>query len=170
MRLLLYLLLRILSSMEPTRYLFLDVDAVMVTFHVLDSEYIFLQLKTYSANCIEGSYSSNTSSIFQQLVSFNFPSFNFEQFSFSLDKYSLLAHFRCCTPLSTNVFKIPKMVQYNHRSLMILVKNAKYIPLQSKCKVIQLLPIFRTYFSELFILQVKPFINSFQYYLFCYKC
>ena len=64
MRLLLYLLLRILSSMEPTRYLFLDVDAVMVTFHILDSEYIFLQLKTYSANCIEGSYSSNTSSIF----------------------------------------------------------------------------------------------------------
>ena len=50
--------------MEPTRYLFLDVDAVMVTFHVLESKYIFLKLKTYSANCIEGSYSSNTSSIF----------------------------------------------------------------------------------------------------------
>ena len=52
------------------------------------------------------------------------------------------------------------MVLHNQRSLMISVNDAKDI---------HLFPIFRSYFPELFTLKVKPFINSFQYYLFCYK-
>ena len=51
-----------------------------------------------------------------------------------------------------NAFKIPKMLEYKHRSLMISVNNAEYI---------YLLPIFRTIYCK---------INSFQSYLFCYKC
>ena len=53
-------------------------------------------------------------------------------------------------------FKIPKMVQYNHRSLMISVNDAKHI---------HLLPIFRT-FQSFSYCKYKPFINSFQSYLF----
>ena len=64
------MLLGILSGMEPTRYLFSDVDAVMVTLHVLDGNYIFLQLKTYSADCNEGSCLSNIPSIFNHFLSF----------------------------------------------------------------------------------------------------
>ena len=77
-----------LWRMEPTRYLFSGVDAVMVT-----GKYIFLQLQTCSASCTEDSCSPNIPSIFNNFLVFNFPLFNFEQTTFSLVKYSLLAHF-----------------------------------------------------------------------------
>ena len=47
-------------------------------------------------------------------------------------------------------------MQYNHRSLMISVNDAKHI---------HLLPIFRT-FQSFSYCKYKPFINSFQSYLF----
>ena len=55
------LLLGILSGMEPTRYLFSDIDAVMTTFHVLDGKlkYIFPQFQTCPGDCTEGYFSYN---------------------------------------------------------------------------------------------------------------
>ena len=73
------LLLGVLPGMEPTRYLFSDIDAVTITFHVLEGKlkYVFPQLQTCSVDCAEGSFSSNIlSNVFQF---FNFPFFNLEQ-------------------------------------------------------------------------------------------
>ena len=65
---------------------------------------------------------------FNSFLVFNFPFFNFEQYliSFSLEKYSLLI-FNVVLHFQLNASKIPKMVYYNNRSLMILVNDAKYI-------------------------------------------
>ena len=115
-------------------------------------KYIFPQLQTCFADCTEGSCSSNIPSNFQQLFSFSFFFFYISNniISFSLDKYSLLI-FNVVFHYQLNALKISKMVQYNHRSFMISPSSHL------------------SYFLELFI-QVKPFINSFQSYLFCYKC
>ena len=60
-------------------HLFSDIDTVTTTFHVLVPKYIFPQLQACSADCTEGSCSSDIPSNFQQLFSFNFPFFNFKQ-------------------------------------------------------------------------------------------
>ena len=98
--------------------------------------------------------------IFNNFLVFSFSFFRFRTIIyFSLDKYSL-SIFDVVLYYQENVFKISKMVQYNHRSLMISVKDAKYI---------HLLPIFRI-FQSFSYCKYKPFINSFQFNLFCYQC
>ena len=65
--------------------------------------------------------------IFNNFLVFNFPFFNFEQyFPFPWIKYSLLI-FDVALHYQLNDFKIPKMVFYNNRSLMISFIDAKYI-------------------------------------------
>ena len=94
------------SFCHGIHYSFPDTDAVTSTFHALVHP-IYLV-------------------IFNNFLFFNF----FFQFgtiiSFSLDKYSLLI-FDVLLHYQLNAFKIPKMVQYNHKSLMISVNDAKYI-------------------------------------------
>ena len=124
---------------------------------------IFPQLQIYttlvpSADCTEGSCSSNIL-ISNNFLVFNFPFFLISIISFFLGMYSLLV-FDVVLHYQLNAFKIPKMVQYNHISLMISVNNAKYI---------HLLPIFH-FFQSFSYCKYKPFINWFQSYLFCYKC
>ena len=98
--------------------------------------------------------------IFNNFLVFSFSFFRFRTIiNFSLDKYSL-SIFDVVLYYQENAFKISKMVQYNHRSLMISVKDAKYI---------HLLPIFRI-FQSFSYCKYKPFINSFQFNLFCYQC
>ena len=98
--------------------------------------------------------------IFNNFLVFSFSFFRFRAIIyFSLDKYSL-SIFDVVLYYQENAFKISKMVQYNHRSLMISVKDAKYI---------HLLPIFRI-FQSFSYCKYKPFINSFQFNLFCYQC
>ena len=98
--------------------------------------------------------------IFNNFLVFSFSFFRFRTIIyFSLDKYSL-SIFDVVLYYQENAFKISKMVQYNHRSLMISVKDAKYI---------HLLPIFRI-FQSFSYYKYKPFINSFQFNLFCYQC
>ena len=98
--------------------------------------------------------------IFNNFLVFSFSFFRFRTITyFSLDKYSL-SIFDVVLYYQENAFKISKMVQYNHRSLMISVKDAKYI---------HLLPIFRI-FQSFSYCKYKPFINSFQFNLFCYQC
>ena len=98
--------------------------------------------------------------IFNNFLVFSFSFFRFRTIIyFSLDKYSL-SIFDVVLYYQENAFKISKMVQYNHRSLMISVKDAKYI---------HLLPIFRI-FQSFSYCKYKPFINSFQFNLFCYQC
>ena len=67
--------------MEPTRYLFSDVDAVMVTFHVLDGKHMFqtyfrLALLIVLRALVHLIYLV----IFNNFLVFNFPFFNFEQY------------------------------------------------------------------------------------------
>ena len=98
--------------------------------------------------------------IFNNFLVFSFSFFRFRTIIYlSLDKYSL-SIFDVVLYYQENAFKISKMVQYNHRSLMISVKDAKYI---------HLLPIFRI-FQSFSYCKYKPFINSFQFNLFCYQC
>ena len=98
--------------------------------------------------------------IFNNFLVFSFSFFRFRTIIyFSLDKYSL-SIFDVVLYYQENAFKISKMVQYNHRSLMISVKDAKYI---------HLLPIFRI-FQSFSYCKYEPFINSFQFNLFCYQC
>ena len=98
--------------------------------------------------------------IFNNFLVFSFSFFRFRTIIyFSLGKYSL-SIFDVVLYYQENAFKISKMVQYNHRSLMISVKDAKYI---------HLLPIFRI-FQSFSYCKYKPFINSFQFNLFCYQC
>ena len=119
----------------------------MVTFHVLDGKYTFPQLQTCSANCSERFCSSNIPYYFSttyQFLTFLFLILNEFPFPWISIPSSLILD--VVLHYQLNAFKIPKMVLYN-RSLMISVIDPKYIPLQSKSKVIHLLPIFRKSFS-----------------------
>ena len=98
------LLLGVLSCMEPTRYLFSDIDAVMATFKVLVIKYVFSQCGTcttlvLSADCIECSCWHNIV-IFNEFLTV---------ISFPMDKYSLLI-FDVVLHYQLDAFKIPKMV------------------------------------------------------------
>ena len=119
-----------------------------------------------SADCTKGFCSSNIVVIFDNFLIFNFPFFKFQTlvfYSFFLNKYFSIFNVLTQTLWvyhRLSVFRIAKMVYYNHRSLMISVNDARYI---------HLLPIFSTFQSSSYC-KCKPFINSFQSYLFRYKC
>ena len=105
-------------------------------------KYIHPQLQTCTALVLtvdftEGSYSSNIV-IFNNFLVFNFPFF--KHFPVIID---VVLHYQL------NAFKNPKLVYFNHRSLMISVNDAKYI---------YFLPIFRTFRSY--------YITSINHYIF----
>ena len=128
-------------------YFLSDIDSVAGTFHVFVNTY-FLIFRLALLIVLRALVHLIQLAIFNNFLVFNFSFFKFENNSFfpGQPKYSLLI-FDVVLHYQLNVFKIPKMVQYNHRSLMISVNDAKYIPLQCKCKLIHLLPIYRTFQS-----------------------
>ena len=115
-------------------YFFSDIDAVAATFHVLVNTY-FLIFRLALLIVLKALVDLIQLVIFYKFLVFNFPFFKFENNSFftGQPKYSLLI-FVVVLHYQLNVFKIPKMVQYNRRSLII----SKYI---------HLVPIFRTFQS-----------------------
>ena len=85
--------------MEPTRYLFSGVDAVMVTFHVLDGKHMF---QTYFRLALLIVLRALVHLIY--LVFFN----NFLALNFPFFKSSLI--FDVVLHYQLNAFKFPKMV------------------------------------------------------------
>ena len=131
--------------------LFIFIDAAMTdTFHVLVNKY-FLNFRLALLIVLTARvHLIIYLVIFNNFLVFKSHFFLFQTIVFfSPDKYSLFI-FDIVLHYQLNAFKIPNMVQYNHRSLMMSVNDAKYI---------HLLPIFCTFQSQLFILQVKPFIQ-----------
>ena len=133
------LLFGILSGMEPTIYF--HINAVTATFHVLVNTY-FLNFRLALLSVLRVLAHLIYLVIFSNFSVFNFPFlisnniFLFPGYTFSLLIFDVEFHYQL------NVFKAPKMVWYNRRSLMISVKDAKYIHLLSHL----------SYFLELFIL------------------
>ena len=129
-------------------------------------KYIFPQLQTctalvLSADCTESSCSSNMV-IFKNFLVFNFPFFNLEQL-FSFPWISIPTSFSMLYSIlhyQLNAFEIPKMV-YCNPDLSWLRST-----MQSTFTFFPSLVLSRA-FSYC---KYKPFINSFQSYLFCYKC
>ena len=129
------------SFWHGTHYLFSDIDVVTATFHVLVNTY-FLNFRLALLSVLRVLAHLIYLVIFSNFSVFNFPFlisnniFLFPGYKFSLLIFDVEFHYQL------NVFKAPKMVWYNRRSLMISVKDAKYIHLLSHL----------SYFLELFIL------------------
>ena len=137
---------------NPFRYP-VDIDAVTTTFRILVNTY-FLNFRLALLIVLRALVHLIYLVTFQCLTFLFLISNNNLFFSGYL---CILLIFDVVPHYQPNVFKIPEMIpKISH-------------DFGQRCKV-HSLSSHLSYFPELFILSVKPFINSLQSYLFCNKC